>query len=111
MLTFFSNCILYADDTTARVTGELWPEIERKSERTLNPLFENLKENRVKENEDKTGLIILGDRKARRKLVLNGGDMEIELAGKKIKPEERKKTLGLIVSENMNWTDQVNDKM
>ena len=24
-----SRCILYADDTTARVTGELWPEIEK----------------------------------------------------------------------------------
>ena len=35
--------------------------------------------------------------------------MEITPAGKRIKPEERKKTLGLIVSENLNWTDQVND--
>ena len=42
-----SQCILYADDTTARVTGELWPEIELKLERALNPLFDNLKENRV----------------------------------------------------------------
>ena len=77
---------MYADDTTARVTGELWPEIEKKLERTLNPLFENLKENRVKVNEDKTGLMILGDRKARRRMVINGGEMEMTLAGKQIKP-------------------------
>ena len=64
-----SQCILYADDTTASVTGELWPEIERKLERALNPLFKNLKENRVKVNEDKTGLMILGDRKARRMMM------------------------------------------
>ena len=74
---------LYADDTTARVTGELWPEIERKLERALDPLFKNLKENRVNEvNEDKTGLMILGDRSARRRLIVNGGDMELTLAGK-----------------------------
>ena len=79
-----------------------WPEIERKLERTLNPLFENLKENRVKVNEDKTGLMILGDRKARRRLIVNGGDMELTLAWKRIKTEERKKSLGLIVSQNMN---------
>ena len=104
-----SQCILYADDTTARVTGELWPEIERKLERTLNPLFENLKENRVKVNEDKTGLMILGDMKARRRMVMNGGSLELTLAGKQIKMEERKKSLGLKVSNNLNWTDHVND--
>ena len=63
--------------TTARVTGELWPEIKRKLERTLNPLFENLKENRVKVNEDKTGLMILGDRKARRRLIKIPSKMEV----------------------------------
>ena len=52
----------------------------------------------MKVNEDKTGLMILGDRKARRRLIVNGGDMELTLAGKRIKTEERKKSLGLIVS-------------
>ena len=104
-----NQCILYADDTTARVTGELWPEIERKLERALDPLFKNLKENRVKVNEDKTGLMILGDRKARRKLIENGGNMAITLAGKRIVTEEKKKSLGLIISQNMNWTDHVNE--
>jgi len=104
-----NQCILYADDTTARVSGELWPELERKLERALNPLFNNLKENRVKVNEDKTGLMILGDRKARKRLMENGGDMAITLAGKKIAAEEKKRSLGLIISENMNWTDHVNE--
>ena len=35
--------------------------------------------------------------------------MELTLAVKQIKTEERKKSLGLIVSQNMNWTDHVND--
>ena len=60
-------------------------------------------------NEDKTGLMILGDRKARRKLIENGGSMAITLAGKRIVTEEKKKSLGLIISQNMNWTDHVND--
>ena len=54
-------------------------------------------------------MIILGDRKARRKLIENGGNMAITLAGKKIFAEERKKSLGLIISQNMNWTDHVNE--
>ena len=37
-----------------------------------------------------------------------GGTRALELSGKKIEPETMKKSLGLI-SENMNWTDQVND--
>ena len=59
--------------------------------------------------EDKTGLMILGDRKARRKLIENGGNMAITLAGKKIVTEEKKRSLGLIISQNMNWTDHVNE--
>ena len=38
-----------------------------------------------------------------------GGREEITLAGKIIKAEEKKKSLGLMISENMNWTDQVNE--
>ena len=71
------------------------PRLEsQKARKSLKP-----KENRVKVNEDKTGLMILVDRKARRRLiVVNGGNMELTLAGKRIKTEERKKSLGLIVS-------------
>ena len=76
----------------------------QKLKRELNPLFDNLKE----VNEDKTGLIVIGDRKARRRMVINGGSLELTLAGKRIKIEERKKSLGLLVSNNLNWTDHVN---
>ena len=72
-------------------------------------MFANMKEDRLKVNEDKTGLIIVGDRKARRRLVRGGGTRALELSGKMIEPETMKKSLGLIISENMNWTDQVND--
>ena len=51
----------------------------------------------------------MGDRKARRRLLKGGGTRALELSGKEIKPETMKKSLGLIISENMNWTDQVND--
>ena len=103
------ECVLYADDTTAKVTGEVWPELEVKLTRMLSPMFANMKEDRLKVNEDKTGLIIVGDRKARRRLLRGGGTRTLELSGKIIEPETMKKSLGLIISENMNWTDQVND--
>ena len=88
-----NQCILYADDTTARVTGELWPELERKLERALDPLFRNLKENRVKVNEDKTGLMILGDRKARRKLIEKGGGHGTDTGRKEDSHGRKKKVL------------------
>ena len=50
----------------------------------------------------------MGDRKARRRMMRSGGDTEMELAGKTVKPEENKKSLGAVISENMNWTAQVN---
>ena len=56
------NCILYADDTSATQTGELWPQLEVKLMRMLTPLFEEMKLGRLKVNEDKTGLILLGSR-------------------------------------------------
>ena len=63
------NCILYADDTSATVKGELWPEIEVKLSRMLEPLFSQMKLNRLKVNEDKTGLILIGSMAARRRLL------------------------------------------
>ena len=36
-----SSCILYADDTTAKVVGEAWPEIELKLRRAHSPLAES----------------------------------------------------------------------
>ena len=37
--------------------------------------------------------MLIGDRKARRRMIVNGGSMELTLAGKNIKAEERKKSL------------------
>ena len=38
--------------------------------------------------------MLIGDRKARRRMIVNGGSMELTLAGKNIKAEERKKSMG-----------------
>ena len=54
------SCILYADYTSATVKGELWPELEVKLLRMLDPLFREMKLNRLKVNEDKTGLLLMG---------------------------------------------------
>ena len=90
------ECVLYADDTTAKETGQVWPELEVKLNRMLNPMFANMKEDRLKVNENKTDLIIVGDRKARRRFVKGGGTRALELTGKIIEPETMKKSLGLI---------------
>ena len=61
------NCILYADDTLAIQTVELWSQLEVKLMRMLTPLFEEMKLRRLKVNEDKAGPILLGSRIAQRR--------------------------------------------
>ena len=105
------NCILYADDTSATQTGELWPQLEVKLMRMLKPLFEEMKLGRLKVNEEKTGLILLGSRQARRKLLEGGGRRRLTLAGEEIVPKPKAKSLGLVISEDMNWTDEVEARL
>ena len=69
------------------MTGEVWPELEVKLNRMLTLMFANMKEDRLKVNEDKTGLIIVEDRKARRRFVRGGGERALKLSGKVIEPE------------------------
>ena len=105
------NCVLYADDTSATQTGELWPQLEVKLMRMLKPLFEEMKLGRLKVNEDKTSLILLGSRPARKRLIEGGGERTLTLAGETITPKSKAKSLGLIISEDMNWTDEVETRI
>ena len=61
-------------------------------------------------NEDKTGLILMGSRAARRKLLEGGVNRTLNLAGEEIGTTPKAKLLGLILSEDMNWTDEVEAK-
>ena len=74
---------MYADDTLATVKWELWPEIEVKL------MFEEMKLNRLKVNEDKTGLILMGSRTTRRRILQGGGRRILKLAGEEIKKPRR----------------------
>ena len=51
---------MFEEKTSATQTGELWPQLEVKLMRMLTPLFEEMKLGRLKVNEEKTGLILLG---------------------------------------------------
>ena len=74
----------------------------------LQHFFEHFKK---KVNEEKTGLILLGSRPARRKLLEGGGRRTLTLAGEKIEPKPKAKSLGLVISEDMNWTDEVEARL
>ena len=89
----------------------MWPELEVKLSRMLGPLFSQMKLNRLKVNEDKTGLILIGSRAARRRLLEGGGRRTLTLAGEVIRPKNKAKSLGLIISEDMNWTDEVDNRV
>jgi len=79
--------------------------------RMLKPLFEEMKLGRLKVNEDKTSLILLGSRPARKRLIEGGGERTLTLAGETITPKSKAKSLGLIISEDMNWTDEVETRI
>ena len=68
----------------------------------LPSLFEEMKLGWLKVNEDKTGLILLGSRIARRRLLEGGGKGTLILAGKTIETKSKAKSLGLLLSEDMN---------
>ena len=64
-----------------------------------------------KVNEDKTGLVLMGSASSRRRLLEGGGSRTVNLAGEVIKPAPKAKSLGQIISEDMNWTDEVDTRL
>ena len=57
---------MYADDSRARASGKTWEETEAKMKGTLKPVNENMKEARLKVNEDKTKLLTIASNLKRR---------------------------------------------
>ena len=79
--------------------------------RMLTPLFVEMKMSRLKVNEYKTGLILLGSSIARRRLLEGGGKRTLMLASETIETKSKAKSLGLLLSEDMNWTDEVESRL
>ena len=95
---------IYADDTQSRASAKTKKELEERNSRGLTKVCEQLKALRLKVNEDKTTYMILATqgRRAREDL-----ESEIVVCGEKVKSVKVGKALGLLVSHDMTWKDQV----
>ena len=96
---------IYADDTQSRASAKTKEELERRNSRGLTRVCEELKALRLKVNEDKTTYMILATqgRRARENL-----DSEIIVCGERVKSVKVGKALGILVSDDLMWKDQVN---
>ena len=68
---------LYADDSTARVSGKTWEEVKANITRTIRP---DMQEARLKVNEDKTKLLIIASNQKRR--AVGGLGVSMVIGGK-----------------------------
>ena len=95
---------IYADDTQSRTSAKTKKELEQRNSSGLTRVCEELKKLRLKVNEDKTTYMILATqgRRARENL-----DSEIVVCGERVKNVKVGKALGLLVSDDLTWRDQV----
>ena len=95
---------IYADDTQSRASAKTKEELERRNSRGLTKVCKELKALRLKVNEDKTTYMILATqgRRARENL-----ESEIIVCEERVKSVNVGKALGLLVSSDLTWRDQV----
>jgi hypothetical protein len=100
------NCLettkarLFADDTTLSATGSTVDEVETKLNHDLVNVDQWLIENKLTLNEGKTEFIIIRSRQ--RVPSFEKGTL-IKLGNKVIKRVPHKKTLGVILDEQLKW--------
>ena len=95
---------IYADDTQSRTSARTLEELERRNSRGLTAVCKELKELRLKVNEDKTVYMIMATAGRRRQENL---ESEITVCQDTVKSSKTGKCLGLIVSDNLSWEKQI----
>ena len=95
---------IYADDTQSRTSAKTRQELERRNSRGLTEICRELKNLRMKVNEDKTTYMVLATRGRRERENL---ESQIEVCGEIVKSSKTGKCLGLLVSDDLMWCEQV----
>ena len=96
---------IYADDTQSRTSAKTLKELERKNNIGLTKICKEIKSLRLKVNEDKTTYLVLATQGRRCREDLRS---EIEICGEKVKSTKTGKCLGLTITDDLTWRDQVN---
>ena len=112
-INYLPNCLettnarLFADDTTLLATGLNTVEVEAKLNHDLLNVDQWLKANKLTLNEGKTEFMIIGSRQ--RVPFLEQGPL-IKLGDKVIKRVPQKKTLGVILDEQLRWDKHIEEQ-
>ena len=94
---------MYADDTTLTVSGSNATEVEQKLTKSMENVFSWVTKNRLVLNADKTNVMLIGPRS-----ILNGvKDFSVTLNGSFLKRVKEAKCLGVIIDEELRWTEHV----
>ena len=96
---------IYADDTQSRTAAKTLLDLERRNGEGLTKVCNELKSLRLKVNEGKTVYMVIATPGIRRR----DGDIksQIKICGQVVKNVKKGKVLGLIVSDDLSWRDQV----
>ena len=94
---------LFADDSANRVTARTRVELERRIMRGLERVFTSMKASRLKVNADKTTYMVIAGsgRRGREDL-----ESTICVQGEVIKAVQVGKCLGLLINNNLTWSEQ-----
>ena len=107
------NCLertkarLFADDTTLTATGLNTDEVQTKLNYDLVNVNQWLKVNKLTLNEEKTEFMIIGSRQ--RVPSFDQGPL-IKLGDKVIKRVPHKKTLGVVIDEQLKWDKHIDEQ-
>ena len=102
-----TNARLFADDTTLLATGLNTVEVEAKLNHDLLNVDQWLKANKLTLNEGKTEFMIIG---SRQRVPSFEQGLLIKLGGKVITRVPHKKTLGVILDEQLKWDKHIEEQ-
>ena len=94
---------MYADDTTLTVSGTDASEIEEKLTNGVNQVMNWISANRLVINLDKTTVMVIGSRGKLNRI----DSLNIIAKGNHLKRVRVAKCLGVLIDEELHWTDQV----
>ena len=94
----------FADDSTYSISSESQEVLEQKLNDKYRIMARYLGDSRLKLNDDKTHMLIMTTRQKRRLLDIN---IQIETPTEVIKPLKHDKLLGVIIQEDLRWTEYI----
>ena len=98
---------IYADDTQSRASAKSLKELEKRNGEGVTRVCKALKALRLKVNESKTTYMIIATQGIRLRENLANKESTINVCGKQVKNVKVGKALGLLISDDLMWKDQI----